>query len=216
MNSFDESNESCVVDSGHVVCRTSESSSGIIHAGTCTSIGVLNSSINTKKETVLHKLGGKNTLRIAVDQFYDRLVHDKTLEPYFSTTNIQILKWHQFNFMSIAFSDETVVPEYFDMSTLILSRHKHLFEMGLNETHFDIMMMHFVATLQNLNIKDDLIEEALFMLSPVRRVFIQGALLAQQKKLEKDRVYQSIQITTIAVVIGIGISRYFHAIRRNR
>ena len=174
----------------------------------------MNSSINANKETVLSKLGGKEMLRIAVDQFYIRLVNDKTLHPYFSTTDIPILKWHQFNFMSIAFSNDNVIPDDFDMSTLILNKHRHLFEMGLNEKHFDLMMKHFVDTLHDLNIKDDLVNEALFMLSPVRKVFVQGSKLAKQKS-NKDKIYQSIQIITVATIVGIGIIRFSRITHRN-
>lgn len=212
INGFSESKDEDMVDSSYNASTTT--STGIIHSGTCTSIGVLNSSINANKETVLSKLGGKEMLRIAVDQFYIRLVNDIVLQPYFNTTDIPILKWHQFNFMSIAFSNDNVIPDDFDMSTLILNKHKYLFDMGLNETHFDLMMKHFVDTLHDLNIKDDLINEALYMLSPVRKVFLQGSTLAKAKR-NKDKFYQSIQIITVATIVGMGIVRFFRMTHRN-
>jgi hemoglobin len=186
-------------------------SSSNVHAGTTTSVGVLNSGASARKETLLAKLGGREMLRKSVDLFYDRLVKDPTLDPFFRNTNIQLLKWHQFNFMSVAFAS---VPEDLDVANLILSKHRWLFDMGLDETHYDIMMNHFVLTLRDLDIKQDLVEEALFMLSPVRAVFVQGSALAASRK-ESGRRMHNLQVTAMVAVVGIGMMRLYRNMTRN-
>jgi len=57
---------------------------------------------NAKRETLLHKLGGPDALRVAVDRFFESLVADEKLAPFFMGVNVKLLKWHQYNFMSIA------------------------------------------------------------------------------------------------------------------
>jgi hypothetical protein len=93
--------------------------------------GVLRSGIAARKDTLLLKLGGKDVLHKAVDTFYDQLVKDPELEFFFrDIPDVSILKWHQFNFMSVAFAP---VPENFG-TTKIFTRmqkflrvHAHLF-----------------------------------------------------------------------------------------
>lgn len=182
---------------------------GVSHACVSMSIGVLNSETNAHKQTLLHKLGGREMLRLAVDRFYDRLVQDKQLQPFFGSTNMQLLKWHQFNFMSIAF-DNTITHDY-DMSTLILERHRNLFDSGLNEAHFDAMMNCFVFTLQDLKIKQELIDEALSILNRLRPAFVQGSALARNRK-EQRKIRCAIQASAVIALIGIGIVRFYRPV----
>ena len=43
-------------------------------------------------------------MHAAVDNFYDKLAADPMLAPFFQNSDINLLKWHQFNMMSVAFS----------------------------------------------------------------------------------------------------------------
>lgn len=144
------------------------------------SAGVLHSNANARKEALLTKLGGTHMLHAAVDHFYDKLVADPELQRFFAHTDIQMLKWHQYNFMSIAFAH---VPADFDVAELILKRHARFFAIGMNEVHFDLVINHFRLTLQELGTSDVLTEEAVDILLPIRKVFQQGAAeaLARQQ-----------------------------------
>jgi hemoglobin len=55
------------------------------------------------------------------------------------------------------------------------SKHARLFGMGLNETHFDRVAGHLVATLQELGVDPALVEEAVSIVGPLRGVFEEGA-----------------------------------------
>lgn len=151
-------------------------------------------------------------LRTAVDKFYDRLVLDPVLQPFFRGTNIQLLKWHQFNFMSVAFAN---VPDELDMTNLVLSKHRWLFDMGMTEKHYDAMMQHFVETLKEINIAQELIDEALFMLSPMRPIFVQGAVLAQSRRQAKRRMH-NLQMTAMIAVVAIGMLRLYRNMNRRK
>ena len=85
----------------------------------------------------------------------------------------------QFNLMSIAF---TSVPDNFDVERLILVRHEKLFDEGLDETYFDYTVEMFVQTLKDLNVDDDLVEEAKGVIMPLRTYFVEGAELAAQRR----------------------------------
>lgn len=171
---------------------------------TSTSIGVLNSHTNSHKESVLHKLGGKEQLRKAVDRFYDQLVQEESdLRQFFERTNIQILKWHQFNFLSIAFSNpQDMLADNLDIRSMILTRHEELFDMGLNESHYDTMMAYFVTTLQRMEVAQEYINEALETLFPIRAVFQQGAVLARKRRDSRMTREAIVQMTTTVMFVG--------------
>lgn len=98
--------------------------------------------------------------------------------------------------MSIAF---TSVPDNFDVERLILVRHEHLFDRGLNATYFDYTVELFVETLQELNIDPELIQEATEVIMPLRKYFEEGAALAEQRKRDAARQ----QLVGQAVVWGL-------------
>jgi hemoglobin len=160
----------------------------------CTSVGVLNSQTHAHKSTLLHKLGGSERLREAVDIYYDKIAQDSLLAPFFVQTDMKLLKWHQFNFLSIAFDNR--ITNNFDLTELILNRHEQMFESGLSEIHFDAMMTHFKLTFLELNIPNCLIDEALLILRRLRPAFVEGAIQARKKKQTMKR------LTTIHFAVG--------------
>ena len=139
---------------------------------------------NERRAMLLEKLGGRKVLQKATDIFYDRQVKDERLHKFFHGTELEILKWHQFNLMGIAF---THVPDNFDVRHLILVRHKRLFDEGLDETYFDIVMGHFEATLTEMNIDQQLIHDALDVVKPLRSIFAEGAEEARQRRRDEQK-----------------------------
>jgi hemoglobin len=168
----------------------------VIHMEMSTSL--LHYGANERKHVMLEKLGGKKILAEATDEFYNRQINDERLQKFFHGIELAILKWHQFNLMSIAFTE---VPDNFDVKHLILVRHKHLFDKGLDETYYDCVMEHFSGTLEDLNVAPDLIEEACKVVFPLRAVFEQGAVEAKERKKGQRR--QDILTKSTIVLVGI-------------
>lgn len=86
--------------------------------------------------------------------------------------------------MSIAF---TAVPENFDVRHLILKRHQKLFDEGLDETYFDVVMDHFKSTLTEMKVDPDIIDAAVEVVMHLREYFVQGAFEAKERKLQKTQ-----------------------------
>eukprot|EP00934_Nitzschia_sp_Nitz4_P002732 Nitzschia sp. Nitz4//scaffold7_size249615//42773//43126//NITZ4_001147-RA/size249615-exonerate_est2genome-gene-0.126-mRNA-1//-1//CDS//3329558352//2722//frame0 len=114
--------------------------------------------------------------------------------------------------MSIAF---TAVPDNFDVRHLILKRHAKLFDQGLDESYFDVVMGHFVATLEEMNVDQSVIDEAVQVISPLREIFIEGA---QEAKVRKEARKRQDILHSVTVVAGAGIMIYamFRASMKNR
>lgn len=168
--------------------------------GKSASMGALNSSNNWHKDALMKKLGGKDRLHAAVDNFYDKLALDPILYPFFQNSDVQLLKWHQFNFMSIAFSQ---VPEAFDVEELILKKHARFFDIGMDTKHFDRVLHHFERTLFELGVAPDIVQDALDMqLRPLRPVFERGVEEAAARRRAARR-NQYVQLAAVAAMVSV-------------
>ena len=123
---------------------------------------------DNKEPTLMEKLGGVSALKMAVEEFYKRILADPELAIFFEDTSMTALKMHQLAFMKIAF---TQIPEDLDVMKLMKEKHAPLMEKGLNTKHFDRVAGHFVATLKFLNISSNLIDECVAIIGPLRVVF---------------------------------------------
>jgi hemoglobin len=79
---------------------------------------------------------------------------------------------HQLKFFQIAFTE---IPDDLDVARVILERHMALFQDGLNERHFDMVAGHFIATLQKFKVGQDLIDESVGVIAPLRGIFEQAS-----------------------------------------
>lgn len=132
-----------------------------------------------KREVLLTRLGGESALKTAVYDFYARLLEDEELEPFFKGQDMKALRDHQYKFMEIAF---THIPEDLDVPKLIAEKHAKLFAKGLNETHFDLVAGHLVATLEHLGVGKTEIGEVVSIVGPLREVFKSNAQKAEERK----------------------------------
>jgi len=109
--------------------------------------------------------------------------------------------------MSIAF---TKIPEDFDVANLIDAKHARLFDQGLDEADFDRVAGHLVATLKDMQVPQNLIDEVVGVVGPLRGVFEQGAVKAAQRKKQRQiksglaagAVVAAVAATYLAVVGG--------------
>ena len=107
----------------------------------------------------------------------------------------------------------TSVPDNFDVEKLILVRHEHLFDQGLDESYFDHTVEIFVETLQELKVDAELIEEAKAVISPLRKYFEEGAELARQrqkKAMQQQAIKQASILIVVTLVTLLGIKSIRH------
>jgi truncated hemoglobin YjbI len=164
-----------------------------------TKLGAWNSGHRERKETLLNKIGGEQTLQKAVDIFYDRLLQDMLLRPFFQRTNMTILKWHQLNLLTVAFGP----PTDFDVASLILTRHQALFDAGLAVQHLDLFVGHFVETFRQLELEPDHIYAAVQVLEELRPVFVQGHRQAMERHRQRRLARR---VRGAAVVLAVTVA----------
>mmetsp|Transcript_29816 Transcript_29816/g.49206 ORF Transcript_29816/g.49206 Transcript_29816/m.49206 type:complete len:176 (+) Transcript_29816:112-639(+) len=161
----------------------------------------LHHSASERRRVMLAKLGGDAKLREAIDRFYKKQMGDDRLMHFFRGVDVEIIKWHQFNLMSIAF---TAVPQSFDVRALLLTRHHRLYDAGLSEAHFDMVAQYFTETLEEMEFDPELAKEALEVVMPLREIFKEGAKQAKKRKEAaafRSHVKKAIAVAIIAAIV---------------
>lgn len=92
-------------------------------------------------------LGREHGIRTAVDAFYDRVLADPQLAPYFTATDLGRLRWHQVTLLS-AVTGGPAAYEGRDLG----EAHRHL---SITADHFDRVVGHLDATLEHLGVDSD-------------------------------------------------------------
>lgn len=105
--------------------------------------------------TLFERIGGMAAVNAAVDIFYTRVMADSSISHFFRWTDMASQHAKQKAFLAMAFG----APLKYSGKSM-RHAHAHLVEQGLNHTHFDAVMGHLAATLQELNVPEALIVQA--------------------------------------------------------
>lgn len=111
-------------------------------------------------------IGGADAVAVAVEQFYQRVLGDAELAPYFDGVDISQLKEHQRSFISVALGG----PETYLGHTMSVAH------AGLDITgdHFDKVVGHLVLTLDSLGIDQEVIGKIGAKLRPLKGEIVSG------------------------------------------
>ena len=116
------------------------------------------------EQTLFEKLGGKDAVNAAVDKFYEKVLSDDLLKPFFDDVDMGRQRASQKAFLTYAFGG---APNYSGKS--MRDAHKRLVEeKGLSDEHFDKVAGHLQATLEELGVPADLIGEVMTIAASTR------------------------------------------------
>lgn len=113
--------------------------------------------------SLYEQLGGEPAINAAVDLFYKKVLADDRVNGFFEGVDMARQASMQKNFLTFAFGG----PNHYEGKDL-KAAHAHLVVKGLNDTHFDIIVEHLGATLKELGVKDELIQQAAAVANSVR------------------------------------------------
>ncbi len=123
----------------------------------------MSESSEAQAASLYERLGGEAAVNAAVDIFYDKVLDDYRINRFFANTDMAKQIEHLKAFMTVAFGG----PNNYTGRSL-RDGHARLVKMGLNDSHFDAVMGHLGATLQELNVPADLIGEAAALVESTR------------------------------------------------
>ncbi len=107
-------------------------------------------------ESLYEKLGGEAAVNAAVDIFYRKVLADDRINRFFDGVDMEKQAAKQKAFLTMAFGG----PSNYTGKDM-REGHKHLVERGLNDSHVDAVLENLKATLEELNVAPDLIQQVI-------------------------------------------------------
>lgn len=108
----------------------------------------------TANASLFDQLGGVAAVDAAVDIFYRKVLADHRINRFFDNSDMEKQAAKQKAFLTMAFGGPNNYTGK-DMRTA----HAHLVKMGMDSSHFDAVMEHLVATLNELNVPEELVSQ---------------------------------------------------------
>lgn len=102
------------------------------------------------------RLGGHEAVFATVTSFYDKIMADPTLAPFFGHLDMQAQVDKQVAFLTMAFGG----PSRYTGRDL-RTAHAKLVKQGLADEHFDAVAAHLVESLNELDVPQPLIDEVM-------------------------------------------------------
>ncbi|HEU4543355.1 MAG TPA: group 1 truncated hemoglobin [Jiangellaceae bacterium] len=106
------------------------------------------------------RLGAEGGISAAIDKFYELVLEDPSLAPFFTDVDMPAQKRHMVFFLSAA----TGGPDKYEGRDMAAAHAGH----NITDAHFERVVEHLVATLQGLGVPDDLIGDVGGALIPLR------------------------------------------------
>ena len=117
----------------------------------------------TMSKTLYEKLGGEPAVNAAVDIFYRKVLNDYRINRFFDDVDMEKQAAKQKAFLTMAFGG----PHSYTGEDM-RKGHAHLVKMGLDDSHFDAVVEHLGATLEELNAPQELIAEVVAICETTR------------------------------------------------
>lgn len=142
-------------------------------SSSASSVGSNNKTSKPVARSLFDRMGGVPAVRAVIEDFYRRILDDERLSFFFLGAHMGNLKMHQLKFFKLALTE---IPKDLDVGAMLLEKHMRLFvHKGLDEMHFDLVVGHLIDTLQHFNVPQDLQDEAIAIVAPLRAIFEKGA-----------------------------------------
>jgi len=103
---------------------------------------------------LFERLGGKPAVEAAVDRFYEKVLKDDRIRHFFDNVDLVRQRNKQKAFLSYAFGG----PNNYAGKNM-RDGHAHLVKRGLNDGHVDAVIENLGATLREMGVAEDLIQE---------------------------------------------------------
>ena len=114
-------------------------------------------------QSLYDRLGGDAAVNAAVDIFYRKVLGDPFVTPFFEGVDMAKQANKQKAFLTLAFGG----PNNYSGKDM-REGHKHLVKRGLNDAHFEHILVHLRSTLAELGVADALIQEVVAVAESTR------------------------------------------------
>lgn len=114
-------------------------------------------------DTLYETIGGSHTVQAAVQLFYEKVLADKSLRPFFEAVGMDHLRSRQSMFVSMLLGGKVVYT-----GKKIHAAHEQPRKMGLNEAHFDLFLKYFRESLEEVGVLPETLDRIMKLLRASR------------------------------------------------
>ena len=114
-------------------------------------------------KSLYERIGGEPAVNAAVDIFYRKVLNDDRINRFFDNVDMEKQAAKQKAFLTMAFGG----PHNYTGEDM-RKGHAHLVKMGLDDSHFDAVVENLGATLEELNVPQELIDEVVAICETTR------------------------------------------------
>ena len=111
-------------------------------------------------------VGGRNTITAATERFYQKVLEDDSLRPFFEGTDMAHLRARQVMFVSMLLGGGVYTGK--DIRSVHAAARSH----GLTDTHFDTFLKHFRAALEEVGVSPENAEQVMKHVDSRRRAVL--------------------------------------------
>ena len=117
----------------------------------------------TLSKPLYERIGAEPAVNAAVDIFYRKVLSDHRINRFFDNVDMEKQAAKQKAFLTMAFGG----PHNYTGEDM-RKGHAHLVKMGLDDSHFDAVVENLGATLEELNVPQELIAEVVAICETTR------------------------------------------------
>ncbi len=118
-------------------------------------------------ETLYETIGGRPRINAAVELFYQKVLADKSLRPFFEKVGMDHLRERQSMFVSMLLGGRVVYT-----GKDIHAAHEPPRKMGMNESHFDLFLKYFRESLEEVGVPPEKLDKIIKLLEASRDVVL--------------------------------------------
>lgn len=122
-------------------------------------------------DDALKRIGGSKKLDSLVIAYCQKIEDDPRLSEFFGNFEEKNLAVFQKLVVTVALVAPKSAQETETMKNRVLLRHYQLFQLGFDETHFDILAKHFSRALHECIVSEDVIELSAMQFRALRPIF---------------------------------------------
>jgi truncated hemoglobin YjbI len=142
--------------------------------------------------TLYEQIGGSAALDAAVDRFYEKVLADSELAPFFQGTNMRRMRAMQKGFLSMALGGPVLYS-----GRDLAEAHAQLRQNGLCEMHVDKVGRLLLETLREMQVPDELMRPVRELIKASKRDILEDGEPREQAAVadesELDRLHASLQ-----------------------
>ena len=108
-------------------------------------------------------IGGRDTIQAAVDLFYQKVLTDPSMKPFFDGADMSHLRAGQAMFLTMLLGGKTVYA-----GRKLDAAHARPRAAGMTDAHFDTFLVHFRSSLEAVGVETAAIEDVLAQIETTR------------------------------------------------